>query len=159
MSGAEILFAVASAAGAYGQVQAGRAQAAQYKAEARQVQMQARDTEIARRQRLLQALAERQVATAAGGATMEGTPGVLINQAERQANLDALSLEAQTASKVSTLRAAARNARTMANIGAVVDVMKAGASLSGGGGGAAGSKGAGKGASAATGETMGTIQG
>ena len=126
MSGAEILFAAATAVSAYGQVQAGRAQAGQYKAEARQVQMQARDAEIARRQKLLQAMAERQVATAAGGATLEGTPGVLINESERQANLDALSLEGMTTSKVSTLRAAASNARLLANINAAADVIKGG---------------------------------
>lgn len=148
MSGAEILFAVASAGSAYASVQAGRAQAGQYRAEARQVQMQARDTEIARRQRLLQAMAERQVATAAGGATMEGTPGVLINESERMANLDALSLEAQTKSKVSTLNAAARNARTIANINAGVDILKGASALAGGGGGGGG-KGGGSGGSGA----------
>lgn len=134
MSGAEILFAVATAAGAYGQVQAGKAQAYQYKAEAQQAKMQARDAEIARRQKLLQAMAERQVATAAGGATLEGTPGVLINESERQANLDALSLEGMTASRVSALNAAARNARTIANISAGADLLKAGSALAGGGG-------------------------
>lgn len=140
MSGAEILFAVATAAGAYGQVQAGKAQAYQYKAEAQQAKMQARDAEIARRQKLLQAMAERQVATAAGGATLEGTPGVLINESERQANLDALSLEGMTASRVSALNAAARNARTTANIGAFATIAQGASAIGGGGGGATVSK-------------------
>jgi len=117
MSGAEILFAVATAAGAYGQVQAGKAQAFQYKAEAQQAKTQARDAEIARRQKLLQAMAERPVAAGAGGAALEGTPGVLINESERQANLDALSLEGMTASLVSALHAAARTSLPLANIG------------------------------------------
>jgi uncharacterized membrane protein YgcG len=155
MSGAEILFAVATAAGAYGQVQAGKAQAYQYKAEAQQAKTQARDAEIARRQKLLQALAERQVATAAGGATLEGTPGVLINESERQANLDALSLEGMTASRVSALNAAARNARTTANIGAFATIAQGASqamgSIGGGGGGSSGGggKGGGSGASSA----------
>lgn len=137
MSGAEILFAVATAAGAYGQVQAGKAQAFQYKAEAQQAKTQARDAEIARRQKLLQALAERQVATAAGGATLEGTPGVLINESERQANLDALSLEGMTASRVSALNAAARNARTTANIGAFATIAQGASQVAGPSGGGA----------------------
>lgn len=145
MSGAEILFAVAASTAAYGTVQAGRAQAFQYKAEAQQAKMQARDVEIARRQKLLQALAERQVATAAGGATLEGSPMAIINESERQANLDRLALEGMTASKVSTLNAAARNARTVANITAAAELMAAGSKIAGGGGGGAG---AAKGASA-----------
>lgn len=153
MSGAEILFAVATAAGAYGQVQAGKAQAYQYKAEAQQAKTQARDAEIARRQKLLQAMAERQVATAAGGATLEGTPGVLINESERQANLDALSLEGMTASKVATLKAAARNARTVANLGAVATIAQGASqamgSIGGGGGGSSGGGGGGSSASSA----------
>ena len=91
--------------------------------------MSARDAEIARRQKLLQALAERQVATAAGGATLEGTPGVLINASEQAANLDALSLEGMTASRVSTLKAAASNARTVANINAASNLIMGGAAV------------------------------
>lgn len=152
MSGAEILFAAATAVSAYGQVQAGRAQAYQYKAEAQQAKMQARDAEIARRQKLLQAMAERQVATAAGGATLEGTPGVLINESERQANLDALSLEGMTAARVKTLNTAARNARTVANIGAAADLIKGGSQAMGsiGGGGGGGGSGGGGGGGAAS---------
>jgi hypothetical protein len=134
---ASIFFAVAATTAAYGTVQAGKAQAYQYKAEANQAKMQARDVEIARRQKLLQALAERQVATAAGGATLEGTPGVLINESQRQANLDALSLEGMTASKISTLNAAARNARTVANIGAAAELLSAGSKIAGSAGGSA----------------------
>ena len=52
--------AASTATAAYGTVQAGKAQAYQYKAEANQAKMQARDVEIARRQKLLQALAVRQ---------------------------------------------------------------------------------------------------
>jgi len=122
--------AASTATAAYGTVQAGKAQAYQYKAEANQAKMQARDVEIARRQKLLQALAERQVATAAGGATLEGTPGVLINASEQAANMDALSLEGMTAARVSTLNAAARNARTTANISAGAQVLAAGAAAS-----------------------------
>ena len=123
--------AASTATAAYGTVQAGKAQSYQYKAEANQAKMQARDVEIARRQKLLQALAERQVATAAGGATLEGTPGVLINESQRQANLDALSLEGMTASKISTLNAAARNARTVANISAGAQLLSAGSQAAG----------------------------
>ena len=132
MSDPVTLFFVASAAAtsAYGTVQAGKAQAYQYKAEANQAKMQARDMEIARRQKLLQALANRQVVTAAGGATLEGTPGVLITASEQAANMDALSLEGMTASRVANLNAAARNARMTANISAGAQVLAAAAAAS-----------------------------
>jgi hypothetical protein len=130
MGQASILYYVAAAVGAYSQVQQGRAQAFQYKAEAQQAKMQARDTEIERRQRLLKALAERQAQTAAGGATLEGTPGVLINASEEQSNLDALALEGMTSNRIASLNAAARNARTTANTSAASSFVMA---LSGGG--------------------------
>jgi hypothetical protein len=131
MGQASILYYVAAAVGAYSQVQQGRAQAFQYKAEAQQAKMQARDTEIERRQRLLRALAERQAETAAGGATLEGTPGVLINASEQQSNLDALALEGMTSNRIASLSAAARNARTVANTSAAADFVMA---LTGSGG-------------------------
>jgi hypothetical protein len=131
MSGAEILFTAALATAAYGSYQGGRAQAFQYKAEAEQAKTSARDAEIARRQKLLQVLAERQVATAAGGATLEGTPGTIINASEQAANMDALSLEGMTASRVSSLNAAARNARTVANINAASNLIMGGAQVLG----------------------------
>ncbi len=136
MSGMEpLLFAAAIGGSAYAQVQAGRAQQFEYKAAADQAKSQARDVEIERRQRLLKSLAQRQVDAAAGGTTLEGSPMALINADEEAANMDSLSLQGQTSARVAALNASGRNARTVANLGAISTVLQ-GASLISGMGGA-----------------------
>lgn len=124
-----VVTAAATGVEAYSQYEAGKAQQYQYEAEAEQAKSGARDQEIERRQRLLKALASRQVATAAGGTTPAGTPMALINEDYRQAELDKQTLEGTTAARVSTLKTAARNARSLGTLNAVGSLLQGGAQL------------------------------
>ena len=124
-----IVTAAATGVEAYSSYQAGKAQQYQYEAEAEQAKSSARDQEIERRQRLLKALASRQVEAAAGGTTLAGTPLALINEDYRQSELDKQNLEGSTAARVSTLKAAASNARSIGTLNAVGSLLQGGAQL------------------------------
>ena len=126
-----ILTAAAGGTAAYGQYQAGKAQQYEYQRQAEQEKVSARDREIERRNRLLQALAQRNVSSAAGGASLEGSPIALINRDVREFSLESLSSEATTASRVAGLRAAGISAKRIGTINAFSSVFSTGASVAG----------------------------
>jgi hypothetical protein len=103
-------FAAAAAAAAYSSYETGKAQKYQYQAQAEEAKTEARDKELQRRQRLLRAIAGRNVASAAGGTALEGTDIALVNRDFREYSLDSLTSEAMTKARVNSLRAAGKSA-------------------------------------------------
>lgn len=121
--------AVATTA-AYGTYQQGKAQKYEYKRQADQDKLAAKDREIERRSRLLKALSQRTVAAASSGAALEGTPTALINRDFREYSLESLSAQASSASTQAGLRAAGSNAKRIGTINAVGNLFEAAGSLS-----------------------------
>lgn len=142
MGAAAVYYGLAAAAaigGAYATHESAKAAQYEYKARADEEKMSARDREIARRDKLLKALAQRNVAAAAGGTSLEGTPVALAMSDLNQYSLESLSSEAMTAARVSSLNAAGKNVRRIARINIAADLAGAASSMMGG-------MGAGKGA-------------
>ena len=102
--------------------ESGKAQQYEYQHQAEQEKMAAKDREIERRNRLLKALAQRNVASAAGGSSLEGTPLALVKRDFREFSLESLSAKASTAAKVSGLRAAGVTAKRLGTINAVASL-------------------------------------
>ena len=121
------LMILAATTAAYGQYQAGKATQYEYRRQAEQEKLSARDREIERRNRLLGALASRTVAAAAGGATLEGSPSALIARDVKEYGLESLSSEAMSASTQAGLRAAGTNAYRIGVINAASSLFQAGA--------------------------------
>lgn len=118
-----LLAAAGSAVAAYGSYEAGKAQQYEYKRQAEQEKLSARDREIERRGRLLKALSQRTVAAASGGAALEGSPTALINRDFREYSLESQSSAATSASNQAGLRAAGSNARRLGTINAVGNLL------------------------------------
>ena len=125
-----VFAAASSVAAAYGSYQQGKAQQYEYKRQADQEKLAARDREIERRNRLLGALSRRTVAAASSGAALEGTPTALINRDVREYGLESLSAQASSASTQAGLRAAGSNARKAGTINAIGNLFDAAGSLS-----------------------------
>ena len=111
MDGWTIFWIVSAVVGAYAQYQQGKATEYEYKAQAEEEKKAAKDAEIQRRQKLIRALAQRNVASAASGTALEGTDIALINRDFREYSLDTLTGEAMTSARVRSLRAAGKNAK------------------------------------------------
>lgn len=119
---------IASTAGsAYQQVQAGKAQAAEYKAAQEEEEMAARDRAIERRKRLIDALASQSVMAPLRGVAM-GSPSLTaqVGRDVREAGFEQLTDEAMTSARRRNLGLQSRNARTMAGLGAGTTLLQGG---------------------------------
>lgn len=134
--GATVLYYVfaAAAAGtaAYASYEGGKAQQYEYQSRAEEEKLAARDREIGRRNKLLKALAQRNVASGAANTALEGTDIALINKDLSEYSLETLSNEAMTAKRVSSLEAAGKNAKRIGTISAVSDLFAGAGAVSGG---------------------------
>lgn len=117
---------------AYNQYQGAKQQAYEYEAEKERTKLTARDKEIERRDRLLKALAARSVQAGASPTTLEGTPLALINADMKRAARDDQTAAAETAARIGSLDAAARNTRRMGKINAQTGFATSVASMFGG---------------------------
>lgn len=130
--GASLYLAIAAlGAVAYTDYQSGKAVQYEHKAAAEEAKMAARDDEIKRRQRLIQALASRNVASGASGASLEGSDIALINRDFREYSIDSLTGEAMTAARVKSLKVAGANAKKIGTMRAVGSLLQAGSLASG----------------------------
>lgn len=127
-----VFAAAAAGASAYASYEGGKAQKYEYQSRAEEEKLAARDREIARRNKLLKSLAERNVASAAGGTALEGTDIALINRDLSEYSLESLSSEAMTAKRVSSLKAAGKNAKRLGTISAAADLFQGASAISGG---------------------------
>lgn len=124
---APYLYMAAFAAVAYTEYQTGQVQAAAHKAAAEEEKIAARDREIERREKLLRAIASRNVGSAASGTSLEGTDIALINSDFKGFSLDQLTDSAMTSARVKSLRYAASNAKTIGTVKAAGSLFQAGA--------------------------------
>lgn len=127
-----VFAATAAATAAYASYEGGKAQKYEYQSRAEEEKLAARDREIARRNKLLKSLAQRNVASAAGGTALEGTDIALINRDFSEYSLESLSSEAMTAKRVSSLKAAGKNAKRMGTISAASSLFAGASAVSGG---------------------------
>ena len=133
-----LFFATSAGVSAYGQVQAGKAQKAALREQAKQEEMAAQSQELARRQELNRALAANVAALSTAGITGEGTPASLALESARQAGLSEMTIDLSERLRQASLERQAKTATQLGAIGAASTLLQTGtqaAALSGGGGG------------------------
>jgi hypothetical protein len=114
-----ILAATSAAVGAYGQVQAGKAQKEALKEQARQEELAAQSQELARRQELNRALAANVAALSTAGISGEGTPASLALESARQAGLSEMTIDLSERLRRASLQRQAKAATQQAGLAAV----------------------------------------
>ena len=111
-----ILALLSGAFGAYGQVQAGKAQKAALKEQAKQEELAAESQELARRQELNRALAANVAALSTAGISGEGTPASLALESARQAGLSEMTIDLSEKLRRASLERQAKQATQIAGI-------------------------------------------
>ena len=111
-----ILALLSGAVGAYGQVQAGKAQKAQLREQAKQEELAAESQELARRQELNRALAANVAALSTAGISGEGTPASLALESARQAGLSEMTIDLSEKLRRASLERQARAATQTAGL-------------------------------------------
>lgn len=122
----QILALLAGGAGAYGQVQAGKAQAQQLKEQAKQEEFAAQSQELARRQELNRALAANVAALSTAGISGEGTPASLALESAKQAGLSEMTIDLSERLRRASLERQARAAEQIAGITAASTLLQSG---------------------------------
>ena len=118
-----------SGASAYGQHQAGVAQADDAKMRARQAGLEAGQKQIGIRENMLKALASQNTAAGQGGIGTGGSFGANVNRQITQSTNDLLALNADTSATESQYGAEASNAMKTGNIKAGASLLDAAGSL------------------------------
>ena len=126
----QILALVAGGVSAYGQVQAGKAQAQQLKEQAKQEELAAQSQELARRQELNRALAANVAALSTAGISGEGTPASLALESAKQAGLSEMTIDLSERLRRSSLERQAKTARQTAGIAAASTLLQSGVQAS-----------------------------
>lgn len=109
---------------------AGKATQIAHKEQAKQEEMAARDREIERRRRLVQALASQNAeAGAAGLDPTVGSRRAITLEDQRRAGLDTLTDRAMTSRRALNLRAAGKNARRQANLESAATILNTASTL------------------------------
>ncbi len=114
-----ILAATSAAVGAYGQVQAGKAQKEALKEQAKQEELSAQSQELARRQELNRALAANVAALSTAGISGEGTPASLALESAKQAGLSEMTIDLSERLRRASLQRQAKAATQQAGLAAV----------------------------------------
>ena len=139
-----ILAGLSAGVSAYGQIQAGKAQAQALKEQAKQEELAAQSQELARRQELNRALAANVAALSTAGISGEGTPASLALESARQAGLSEMTIDLSERLRRASLERQARQATRQAGLAAASTLLQTGvqaATLAGGGGGEGGGEG------------------
>jgi hypothetical protein len=118
--------ALSGGASAYGQVQAGKAQKASLKEQARQEELAAQSQEIARRQELNRALAANVAALSTAGISGEGTPASLALESARQAGLSEMTIDLSEKLRRASLERQAKAATQTAGLAAASTLLSTG---------------------------------
>ena len=126
----QILALVAGGVGAYGQVQAGKAQAQQLKEQAKQEELAAQSQELQRRQELNRALAANVAAMSTAGISGEGTPASLALESAKQVALSEATIDLSERLRRSSLERQAKTARQTAGIAAASTLLQSGVQAS-----------------------------
>ena len=126
----QILALVAGGVGAYGQVQAGKAQAQQLKEQAKQEEFAAQSQELQRRQELNRALAANVSAMSTAGISGEGTPASLALESAKQVALSEATIDLSERLRRSSLERQAKTARQTAGIAAASTLLQSGVQAS-----------------------------
>lgn len=123
--GGTLLGATALSGGlaAYGQYQAGQAASAQYRAQARQEQTAARESEIQRRRDLLRALATQNAQAGAQRVAFSGGKAAIAAYDVAQAKRDTLVAQVNSSTKIAALKSAASNAAFQGKVGAAASLL------------------------------------
>ena len=143
-----VIFAILKAATTgvqmYGQLQAGKAEAASLKEQARQEELAAQSQELQRRQELNRALAANVAALSTAGISGEGTPASLALESARQAGLSEMTIDLSERLRRASLQRQAGAAKQAGQLAAASTLLKTGlqvAQMKGFGGSEGGSEG------------------
>jgi hypothetical protein len=120
------LAVLSGATSAYGQVQAGKAQEASFKEQARQEELAAQSQELQRRQELNRALAANVAALSTAGISGEGTPASLSLESARQAGLSEMTIDLSEKLRQASLKRQAGAARQQGQLGAASTLLQTG---------------------------------
>lgn len=120
------LAVLSGATSAYGQVQAGKAQEASFKEQARQEELAAQSQELQRRQELNRALAANVAALSTAGISGEGTPASLALESARQAGLSEMTIDLSEKLRRASLERQARAARQQGQLSAASTLLQTG---------------------------------
>jgi hypothetical protein len=121
-----ILALLSGAVGAYGQVQAGKAQKTQLREQAKQEELAAESQELARRQELNRALEANVAALSTAGISGEGTPASLALESARQAGLSEMTIDLSEKLRQASLERQAKAATQIAGITAASTLLQSG---------------------------------
>lgn len=121
-----ILALLSGAVGAYGQVQAGKAQKTQLREQAKQEELAAESQELARRQELNRALAANVAALSTAGISGEGTPASLALESAKQAGLSEMTIDLSEKLRQASLERQAKAATQIAGITAASTLLQSG---------------------------------
>ena len=120
------LTAAGTATSAYGQIQAGKAQAQQLKEQAKQEEFAAQSQELQRRQELNRALAANVAALSTAGISGEGTPASLALESARQAGLSEMTIDLSERLRKASLERQAKQATQTAGLAAASTLLQSG---------------------------------
>jgi len=120
------LTAAGTATGAYGQVQAGKAQKVALKEQAKQEELAAESQELQRRQELNRALAANVAALSTAGISGEGTPASLALASAKQVGLSEATIDVSENLRQAALKRQAKQATQTAGLAAASTLLQSG---------------------------------
>ena len=121
-----ILALLSGAVGAYGQVQAGKAQKVALKEQAKQEELAAESQELQRRQELNRALAANAAALSTAGISGEGTPASLALASAKQIGLSEATIDVSENLRQAALKRQAKQATQTAGLSAASTLLQSG---------------------------------
>jgi hypothetical protein len=121
-----ILALLSGAVGAYGQVQAGKAQKVALKEQAKQEELAAESQELQRRQELNRALAANVAALSTAGISGEGTPASLALASAKQVGLSEATIDVSENLRQAALKRQAKQATQTAGLAAASTLLQSG---------------------------------
>ena len=121
-----ILALLSGAVGAYGQVQAGKAQKVALKEQAKQEELAAESQELQRRQELNRALAANAAALSTAGISGEGTPASLALASAKQVGLSEATIDVSENLRQAALKRQAKQATQTAGLAAASTLLQSG---------------------------------
>ena len=121
------LTAAGTATGAYGQVQAGKAQKVALKEQAKQEELAAESQELQRRQEFNRALAANVAALSTAGISGEGTPASLALASAKQVGLSEATIDVSENLRQAALKRQAKQATQTAGLTAASTLLSGGA--------------------------------
>jgi phage-related tail protein len=110
------VMAVSTAAQMYGQIQTGKMQQDEYKKQAEEAELAAKNESLMRMEELNRNLAANNVSLAAGGMKIEGTPSSIAMESAKKIGSSEAMESLSSKLKIAAMKRAGKNARATANI-------------------------------------------